>query len=413
MIGSTIGKGIKARSISTLEVLASLRLTIVLLVLSIVMIFAATLDQVHIGIWGVQERYFHSFLVWMVIPHTNITMPVFPGGYLIGPLLLANLISAHIYRFKLSWKKAGIWLVHVGLILLLIGEGLSGLMQRDGQIKLDVGQSKSFVESTRDFELAIVDVTDPKTDTVYAITSERLGSLSEIADPRMPLKVQGLDYFPNAGLRIRDAVMDGAPMAGIVGVGATTVVAPFERNAKEGEMNWPAAYVRLSGKEGSIGVWLVSAMMNAPQTVVYAGRTLELSLRLRRDYLPFSLGLVRFTHETYPGSTIPKNFASLVRLHGKGADGDRSVQISMNNPLRYGGFAFYQAGYENNDRTSVIQAVRNPSWTLPYLSCAMIALGLVVQFGLSLWRFVSGRRRLASAQADTPVTAEEIQLLHT
>lgn len=66
----------------------------------------------------------------------------------------------------------------------------------------------------------------------------------------------------------------------------------------------------------------------------------------------------------------------------------------MNNPLRYGGFAFYQAGYANNDRTSVLEAVRNPGWRIPYLSCLLIAIGLVLQFGFSLFGFF--RKRAAS-----------------
>ena len=32
----------------------------------------------------------------------------FPGGWLLGGLLLANLLAAHLVRFKLSWKRSGI-----------------------------------------------------------------------------------------------------------------------------------------------------------------------------------------------------------------------------------------------------------------------------------------------------------------
>jgi hypothetical protein len=36
--------------------------------------------------------------------------------------------------------------------------------------------------------------------------------------------------------------------------------------------------------------------------------------------------------------------------------------------------------------------VQNPSWLIPYISCALIALGMVLQFGMHLARFV--RRRV-------------------
>jgi hypothetical protein len=45
----------------------------------------------------------------------------------------------------------------------------------------------------------------------------------------------------------------------------------------------------------------------------------------------------------------------------------------------------------------VLEVVRNPSWQLPYISCSLIALGLVIQFGLSLSGFFRSRRAAAAA----------------
>ena len=44
----------------------------------------------------------------------------------------------------------------------------------------------------------------------------------------------------------------------------------------------------------------------------------------------------------------------------------------MNQPLRYAGETFYQASFANDDRTSILQVVRNPGWLLPYIACAMV-----------------------------------------
>ena len=79
-----------------LALFTSLRLTVVLLLLSIVLVFAATIDQVHLGVWGVQEKYFRSFFVFLKVPGTAFFFPVFPGGYLLGGVLIVNLIAAHI-----------------------------------------------------------------------------------------------------------------------------------------------------------------------------------------------------------------------------------------------------------------------------------------------------------------------------
>ena len=37
-------------------------------------------------------------------------------------------------------------------------------------------------------------------------------------------------------------------------------------------------------------------------------------MRFQRRYLPFSLTLIKFSHDIYPGTDIPKNFSSRVRL---------------------------------------------------------------------------------------------------
>src|SRR5262249_32935362 len=45
--------------------LASLRITVVLFVLSVILVFCGTLAQVDAGIWTVVSRYFRSFYVWI------------------------------------------------------------------------------------------------------------------------------------------------------------------------------------------------------------------------------------------------------------------------------------------------------------------------------------------------------------
>jgi ResB-like family protein len=381
---------------SVVAAFASLQLTVALLALSLVMIFVATLDQVHLGVWGVQAKYFHAFFVLARIPGTEISMPIFPGGYLLGLVLLLNLLTAHVTRFRLAWRKSGIWLTHCGLILLLIGEGLSGLMQRDGQVRLDVGQTRRYVESFRENELAVTDVTGPGDDQVVAIPVTRLMGQNPIQHPKLPFMLRSLAYFPNASLRSRSQLPTAPPSMATMGDGTEMLVEPAPITYKPDENNWPTAYLELNGPEGSLGIWLVSTELESPQRFTYQGRTWQLELRARRDYLPFTLTLDKFTHDIYPGTDIPKNFASTIRLRSDDGRDNRAVLISMNNPLRYGGIAFYQAGYANNDRTTVLEAVRNPSWQMPYLSCALIAAGLVLQFGLSLLGYFGKRAASAS-----------------
>ena len=374
----------------------SLKLTVALMALSIVLVFWATLAQVKLGVWGVQEEFFRTFFVLGKFPGTDILVPLFPGGYFIGGLLLINLIAAHVQRFTLSWKKSGIFLTHAGLILLLVGELLTSLWQEDFQMRLDEGQTRNYSESLRASELAIVDVTDPQWDDVVAIPAERMAKTPELQHPRLPFRVITRAFYPNAF--VEQAPPEGpgpatpdVPVRATRDIGLKAVVRPQPITYRDNERNWATAFVELVGPEGSLGTWMVSTLLLQAQTFDYGGRTWRLQMRLERNYKPFSLTLIDFSHDRYAGTEIPKNFSSRLRLATESGRDDREVLIYMNNPLRYAGLTFYQASFDNNDKTTVLQVVRNPSWILPYVSCILISLGLTIQFGIHLVGFARKR----------------------
>ncbi len=384
--------------------LVSLKLTIALLVLSLVLIFTATLDQVNLGIWAVQEKYFRSFVIYTVFG--PLSLPIFPGGYTIGGLLLANVTAAYIYRFRFTWKKAGILLSHFGLIVLLIGELLTGLWQRDYHMRLDEGQTRNYAESFREHELAIVDVTDPQFDDVTAIPAKLLTRRREVTDPKLPFRIAPKTFYPNSALQIRppanadhgDAV---PPSQATAGAGIHLVVAPQPITANPDERNLPAAFVELVAPDRSLGVWVVSTQIEAPQVFEYNQRRYQIALRQERSYKPFSLTLLKFSHDRYAGTEIPKNFSSRLRLKTPDGSEDREVLIYMNNPLRHSGFTFYQSGFENNDRTTILQVVHNPSWLLPYAATLLMSLGLTLQFSYHLFGFARRRAALGAAAVAT------------
>jgi ABC-type transport system involved in cytochrome c biogenesis permease subunit len=369
----------------------SLRLTAALLITTMVLVFAATLDQVNVGIWEVQEKYFRSFLVMWPVAGTGLSVPVFPGGYLIGSALLINLLFAHAYRFRLSWRKAGILLIHAGLILLLVGELLSGIFRRDSTMQLEEGQTKSYSESFRDYELALVDRSHAGYDEVVAVPASALERKAVIGHPKLPFVIRVRGYYSNALLQAAAPSGGGPQNPADRGFGRRLILQPLPPASRPGDDNSPAAYVQIDGPSGTLGTWLVSPLLAEPQALEFEGRTWELVLRPTRYYEPFSITLLNVTNDVYPGTGIPKNFSSRVRVRDADGKQDREVDIFMNNPLRYGGRTFYQYQMNAASHTSVLEVVQNPSWLLPYASCAMMAAGLVFQFGLSLLGFL--RRR--------------------
>ena len=378
---------------SPLRVLSSLRLTVVCLGLGMLLVFLGTLAQVHLGIHAVQARYFQSLFVFWSPPGANWKIPILPGGYLLGTVLLMNLIAAHAVRFQLTRKKIGIILLHLGVILLLIGQLLTGLFARETQMRIDEGQTLGYSEAPREVELAVIDVTDPNFDQVVAIPERVLARGGTIQNPTLPFTLNIRQFMGNTHLAMRSQEPQGPPSLATAGFGPNIVIAEAPRAVKDDERDLSAAYVELHDAKGSLGTWLVSNAIPETQSLTVKGHRYELAMRQRRFYKQFALTLLHFAHDRYAGTDIPKNFSSRIRLVDLDRNENREVLISMNDPLRYRGFTFYQAGFDNNDKTTILQVVRNPAMLLPYIACGLVALGLVVQFSMHLFSFVRKRSR--------------------
>jgi len=385
-----------------ISLITSLKLTIACLAAAMALIFAGTIAQVHLGIWEAQARYFQSFFVWWPAEGRGFRIPIFPGGHLIGAVLLVNLIAAHAKRFQWAWRKLGIHLTHAGLIIMLAGGLFTDLFAVESHMRLNWGETKNYSEDPRRFELAVIDTSDGELDQVTAIPEAVLRRGGTIEHKSLPFRIVIRHYYQNA--RLQMAGEGGGALKPIAnqGPGARVVVEPAPRATGMNERDVVAAAIEIiplgsgdGGRESSLGTWLVSDALGAPQTFGWAGRTWQLMMRPIRYYKPYSVTLQRFTHERYVGTEIPKNFASKITLIDPETSENRDVLIYMNHPLRYRGETYYQAGFERDDRTSILQVVRNPSFLAPYVACVIVAAGLLVQFGYHLVGF--SRRRSAVA----------------
>ena len=379
-----------------MRALTSLRLTIVCLAALMVLVTAATLAQVGMGTVGAVNAYMRSYLVWWNIPDSQWMIPVFPGGATVGLVLMANLIAAQAVRLQATWSKAGLWLVHLGLILFVGGEFVSGMFQVESQMAIESGQTVNFIEG-RDAELAIIDVTDPVQDEVYSVPARALRREGTVSLPGTPVSLKIHGYAQNAQLRNR-APTD-PPARATAGVGTAVTFVQVPPVSGDNEVDSSAAFVEPIAGGRSYGIWLASQALGAPQSFTHEGRTYQMVMRHRRQYLPYAVTLKKFSHDKYAGTEIPKNFSSLVHLSNPATREERDVLISMNDPMRYDSKAFYQASFGKGDMLSILQVVENPGWLIPYISCVLVAVGLIVHFTVSLMR--SSRKREAARLAQS------------
>jgi len=230
---------------------------------------------------------------------------------------------------------------------------------------------------------------------VHSIPVQMLkpGKLIEV--PNTPLKIRTVSYYPNAALgRATSGAATESPATQGVAVRMGVVVTPQAETYAENEINTATAFVEVIGPEGSLGVWLVSNVIDErfPPQVVQSGEgEWEIALRFLRHYYPFEVELIDFSHDKYPGTEIPFNFSSEVMVRHEDSTKNQKALIYMNHPLRYEGLTFYQASFANQDRTSIFQVVRNPGWLLPYLSVLLMGIGMCVQFGIHFVKFLGKR----------------------
>ena len=177
---STVGQ----RLWQTLAYLASLRLTVTLFWLAFVLVFLGTVAMKDEGIWTIVSKCFRTYVAW--IPYQvfvrfgqvffgvseQVSWPgsfPFPGGWLIGSALMVNLLAAHAVRFKLTWKRSGILMLHAGLAIMFVGEWLTGTYAVEGNMAIEEGNSANYVVHNRTTELAVIDSSDAQVDRVVAV----------------------------------------------------------------------------------------------------------------------------------------------------------------------------------------------------------------------------------------------------
>ena len=381
-----------------LGTLASLRLTVVCLATALVLVLAGTLAQVNLNPVEVQQLYFQSWFIWWSAPTGGFTLPVFPGGHFIGAVLLLNLIAAHIHRFSWGWRKAGIQLTHLGLIIMLAGGLATDLFSVSSHMYLRQGETKNYSDDDTLTELAVTELTSGETNPVIAIPSETLAACGSTSHETLPFKVVVKGFYPNADLQMVGQENGPSVAAASNGAGAQIGLKPLQPFSDMNRRNKTSAVVEIVPNNGgkSLGTWLVSVAIDQAQNFEVDGRRWSLELRFARYYKDYSLSLISFTHETYPGTEIAKGFASVITLADPKNHETRQVKIYMNHPLRYLGDTYYQSGFQSDDSGTILQVVRNPSYQAPYISCIIVSLGLLMQFTYHLVGFA---RRANAATA--------------
>ncbi len=136
----------------------------------------------------------------------------------------------------------------------------------------------------------------------------------------------------------------------------------------------------------------------APDTPKFF-RLNDLNFRLKfgpeHKRLPFQIKLRDFQLEKYPGSTMPKSYASEVTVISPKKSFD--YRIYMNHPLEYKGYRFYQSSYTITPQYEETQlSVNHDFWGtwVTYIGYSLLYFGLIMIFFVKGTRFAKLKKML-------------------
>lgn len=328
-----------------------------------ILVVLGTVSQKYVGLYVATEKYINSFIWWFG------PFPL-PGGLLVIGIIFAALFVKFIFFSKWNVRQSGIILTHLGVLLLLLGGIVTSLSGREGFMIIPEGQSAS---AFADYRQRVV-VFETQKNLIKKIDFQDLKSGQEITAGELNIKI--LDACPNASAQAPSGKYED--LQGLA-TNMEIFCIPDEKNV---EANFSGLVFTAANTKNGENDGTYIAMEDIPKNPVIDGITVK--LERQKEDIPFSIRLQDFQKIDYPGTNKAREFLSDIVIE----DGDISwpVRISMNEPLRYKGYSFFQSSFDQQKEVevTVLNVVYNKGWIFPYISTLIIFAGLLVHFVMRL-----------------------------
>jgi len=126
--------------------------------------------------------------------------------------------------------------------------------------------------------------------------------------------------------------------------------------------------VTLLGRKGVVG---------EPREITLDGLRATLSYGAKSIRLPFSIKLVKFEMERYPGSMTPSSYASEVVLIDKEQGIEQPFRIYMNHVLDHRNYRFFQSSFDPDEKGTVLSVNHDPGTLPTYIGYLLLLVGMV------------------------------------
>ncbi|MEO0415190.1 MAG: cytochrome c biogenesis protein ResB [Verrucomicrobiota bacterium] len=383
------------------KVFSSFTLATIVLALMTLITLYGTYYQVEHGLVEAKRKYFDSYFV--VHKFFGIVPLPLPGGLLLMMLLFINMVLGALIKVKKSWRGAGLLISHLGMLMLLLGGYITWAKATDGYIALYPGNESNQVQSYRKWQLEVMPLDEENRATeAHVISSAALRKVRKDEKKQFALADLPFDVVVNGFHRNANVIPTTIPVAADVKTRAIDgfKLAPQPLNTRA-EQNLPGCYVAFEPAEGKpIETILWAASYNfdpngKPRPFIFEvdGKSYAAQLAKKTWQVPYSVRLDKFIFEKHPGTSTPRTFESMITRIEEGRT-DRPVNIKMNEPMRHGGYTFFQESYGPNSQTPVPQmfsqfaVANNPSDQWPLYSLIVTGIGLTIHFLISLILYI-------------------------
>jgi uncharacterized membrane protein len=365
------------------DFLSGFKLATATLLLLFVLTWFATLEQIDNGLYPTLTKYFSWEALWLIPEINGKNLPlILPGGYWVSAVLLLNMILGGIIRIRKGPKQIGNLISHFGIVFMLLGGGVAHHFSERGNMAIGEGATSNVAEDYFEFVIEVAEVEDGASDEFHVIRGKYLtdleGGNSRIFDfDGIPFSLEVSGYLRNAQ---PVNALERAPADGEL---VTDQYYLYERDSEvTTERNLAGAYARVIFEDGEKSTpFILAGASFHPFTVRDEDRLFTVDMRKRLWPMPFEVKLDDFIAEFHPGTSRPEKFISDIRRVENGQES--KVRISMNEPMRYEGFTFFQARYETrpgDEMYSVFEIVKNPADKWPEYSLYVVAFGMLVTF---------------------------------
>ncbi len=158
--------------------------------------------------------------------------------------------------------------------------------------------------------------------------------------------------------------------------------------------------VSINGDSKDVMIYGSKGFPGNPEVLQFDDLRLEASYGTKEIKVPFSIKLNKFILDKYPGTNSASSYASEVTVVDPGKDVNMDYRIFMNNILDYGGYRFFQASFDKDEKGTYL-SVNSDYWgtLVSYIGYALLTLGMILVFFSKRTRFYQVLQKIKKLRA--------------